>query len=102
MDEFELVSRAEGLPVFAFTTSEEVPFDVHEVSEAMRARGWLLPAYQLPPALDHMSVLRIVVRNGLSRDLAAILVDDLHHVAERLSHPQSLRRPGEERQGFHH
>jgi glutamate decarboxylase len=102
MDEFELISRAEGLPVFAFTTSGDVPFDVHDVSDAMRARGWLVPAYQLPPAMDDTSVLRIVVRNGLSRDLAGILVDDFHHVTERLAHPRSLRRPGDEHKGFHH
>jgi len=102
MDEFELISRADGIPVFAFRTSGDVPFDVHDVSDAMRARGWLVPAYQLPPAMDHTSVLRIVVRNGLSHDLAGILVDDLRHVAERLAHPRSLRRPGDERKGFHH
>jgi glutamate decarboxylase len=100
MDAFECVSKAEGLPVFAFTTSDKVSFDVHDVSDAMRVRGWLVPAYQLPPALEETSVLRIVVRNGLSRDLAGMLIRDLEHTVERLSHPSS--HPAPRRKSFSH
>jgi glutamate decarboxylase len=102
MDQFELVSRAYNLPVFAFAARAGTGIDVHDVSEAMRARGWLVPAYPLPPAMDDTSVLRVVVRNGLSRDLAVMLVDDIGHVAERLAHPAASAPTGQRRTGFHH
>jgi glutamate decarboxylase len=50
---------------------------VFDLSERLRQRGWLVPAYTFPADLQDTAVLRIVVRNGLSRDLAGCLIDDL-------------------------
>jgi glutamate decarboxylase len=102
LDVFALVSRAEGIPVFAFRLSETVPFSVYDVSEALRARGWLVPAYTLPPALEDVSVLRVVVRNGLSRDLADMLLEDLRAAVKRLTESRSGRRSPPAPAGFHH
>ena len=52
-------------------------YTVFDVSERLRQRGWLVPAYTFPANLQDVAVLRIVVRNGFSRDLAGLLVDDL-------------------------
>jgi glutamate decarboxylase len=81
---FELVSAGDGIPAFAFRLRAGTGYTVFDVSEHVRTRGWTLPAYRMPPALDDVAVLRIVVRNGFSRDLAGDLVDDLHRVVERL------------------
>ena len=96
---FRLISRGEGIPAFAFTTTAEADFDVYDVSERLRTRGWIVPAYKLPPALDTIDVLRIVVRNGFSRDLAAILLADLRTTIDRLSQKDG-REP--DRTAFHH
>jgi len=45
-----------------------------------------------------VAVLRIVVRNGFSRDLASLLVEDLKRVDERLR----SAHPGRVDVGFHH
>ena len=80
---FELVSDGSGIPAFAFRIGD-APYTVYDVSAALRVRGWLVPAYTMPPALEHVAVLRIVVRNGFSRDLASLLLEDLKRVDERL------------------
>jgi glutamate decarboxylase len=95
---FQLVSAGEGIPAFAFRIGD-APYSVYDVSDALRVRGWLVPAYTMPPALDHVAVLRIVVRNGFSRDLAGMLIGDLQRVDARLRSPQ-LGRPTDV--GFHH
>jgi glutamate decarboxylase len=104
MEQFDLVSHGPGIPVVAFKMVGERGYTVYDLSETLRARGWLVPAYPMPPDMQETSVLRIVVRNGLSRDLAGILVDDLKTAVERLE-----RRGGvptataeDERAGFHH
>jgi glutamate decarboxylase len=75
---FDLISRAEHLPVFAFALkTDETRFSVFDVSRVLRERGWLVPAYAFPPDLEDLRVLRIVVRNGFSGDLADLLVGDL-------------------------
>jgi glutamate decarboxylase len=95
---FELVSKGDGIPAFAFRIGE-ASFTVYEVSEMLRSRGWLVPAYRMPPALDEVAVLRVVVRNGFSRDLAELLMDDLTRTVARLhaNHPDPATRVG-----FHH
>jgi hypothetical protein len=63
--------------------------------------------------MEDISVLRIVVRNGLSRDLARMLLSDLRQVSERLSQVASHMEPAaavalekearkKARTGFHH
>jgi len=97
LDPFELVSKGDGIPAFAFKVGR-APFTVYDVSDALRAHGWLVPAYALPPALDDVAVLRIVVRNGFSRDLAALFVDGLKAVVARLGAPHAASP----KVGFHH
>jgi glutamate decarboxylase len=98
---FQLLSRAQHLPVFAFTLkSGETHYSVFDVSRALRERGWLVPAYTMPPHLEHLAVLRVVARNGFSRDLGDLLVADLRNAITELA-----RQPGpisEPVSGFHH
>ena len=100
---FTLVSRAEGIPVFAFRLTEDAPYSVYDVSDALRTWGWLVPAYTLPPKLEDVSVLRVVVRNGFSHDLARMLLGDLQKVIRNLA-TSSPPHGGQTRarSGFHH
>ncbi|OXM46291.1 glutamate decarboxylase [Amycolatopsis alba] len=94
---FELLTRGDQLPVFAFTTKADVEgFDVFDVSRRLRERGWLVPAYTFPEHRTDLAVLRIVVRNGFTHDLADLLLDDLRRLLPELDH-----RPGR-RTAFHH
>lgn len=75
---FELITHGDELPAFAFTTRPDVStFDVFDVSRRLRERGWLVPAYRFPENRRDLAVLRVVVRNGFSHDLATIFLDDL-------------------------
>jgi len=81
---FELVSDGSGIPAFAFRLGPDAPYSVFDVSDSLRSRGWIVPAYKMPEDLEHMAVLRVVVRNGFSRDLGELFLDDLRRVVERL------------------
>jgi glutamate decarboxylase len=72
------------IPVFAFRIEGDTGFSVFDVSREIRSRGWQVPAYTLPANLEDVSVMRIVVRNGFSRDLATILLEDLERATEEL------------------
>jgi len=72
------------------------------VSERLRDRGWLVPAYTFPENRQDVAALRVVIKNGFSRDLADLLIEDLQrHVAylEKLPMPLPPKEHGE---GFHH
>jgi glutamate decarboxylase len=78
-------------------------FNLYDLADRLRTRGWLVPAYPLPPQRDDLVVQRILVRHGVSRDLAGILVDDLHRSLELLaSHPPSRSLGAQEAGGFNH
>lgn len=65
-------------------------YSVFDVS-ALREQGWLVPAYTFPADREDLAVLRIVVRNGFSHDLADLLYEAIARVLPRLraqNHPQ--------------
>ncbi|MGO8959297.1 MAG: glutamate decarboxylase [Streptosporangiaceae bacterium] len=76
---FELLSDGSDLPVLAFRLADPAAarYTVFDLSERLRQRGWLVPAYTFPANLQDVAVLRIVVRNGFSMDLADLLISDL-------------------------
>ena len=107
MGPFELLSEGKELPVFAFTLKDSVTrYSVFDISERIRSRGWLVPAYTFPANLEHVAVLRIVVKNGFSMDLAGCLLTDIREQIKTLeSYPQSptpLVGAGKPRESFRH
>jgi len=84
MTEFELLCDGSQLPVFAFAISGDPGFTIFDVSHELRADGWQVPAYTMPADAGAIAVLRVVVREGFSIDLARSLRDDLAAVLTRL------------------
>ncbi len=78
------VIGGDDLPVVCLRLAGEEPFDVFDLSETLRTRGWVVPAYRMAPDAEHVAVLRIVVREGLSRDMAEELATDVDRAVERL------------------
>ena len=99
---YRLITEGNDLPVFAFTLAPEIEnYTVFDVSDRLRQRGWLVPAYTFPANRQDLSVLRIVVRAGMTLEMADFLLDhmrDLTAFLESLDAPL----PGEHRQAFSH
>jgi glutamate decarboxylase len=86
--QFELVGEpgAEQLPLVAFKLNEERNFDEFDVASQLAAeRGWMVPAYTLPPNADHMTIMRALVKRVLGRQLANTLADDIADACQTLS-----------------
>ena len=79
---FSLISDGSDLPVFAVSVNEQANFTVFDISNKMRERGWLIPAYTFPKNREDLAVLRFVIREGFSRDMADMLLKDLRNAAE--------------------
>jgi glutamate decarboxylase len=104
LEDYRLISDGGELPVFAFTLDDPgaAGFTVYDISEKLRIRGWIVPAYPMPPGLQELSVLRVCVRNGFSRDLASIFLADLQHATDHLRHRGDPPPPDAVRASFHH
>ena len=99
---FQLITDGSELPVFAFSLKQGTGnYTVYDLSDRLRDRGWLVPAYSFPENREDLSALRVVVKNGFSRDLADLLLADLRrHIdyLEQLKSPLPQANTG----GFHH
>lgn len=89
----DLITDGSDIPVFAFRMSEEAKrmtnYTVFDLSERLRDRGWQVPAYTFPRKCEHIAALRIVVKEGFNRDMADMLLDDIHrHVDWFKAHPE--------------
>jgi len=100
MDDFHVISDGSALPVVAFETAPHTPFSVFDVSDELRQGGWQVPAYTMPPDAEDVAVLRIVVREGFSIDLADGLLEDLRTAVEQLRRRQPKESSG--RRAFSH
>jgi glutamate decarboxylase len=99
---FRLISRGDQVPAFAFTTATHITtFDVFDVSRRLRERGWQVPAYTFPADRTDLNVLRIVVRNGFTQDLADLFLSDLRRLLPELQ-AQPAPLPAARNTGFHH
>ncbi|GKV20303.1 hypothetical protein SLEP1_g30452 [Rubroshorea leprosula] len=81
---FNIISKDNGVPLVAFSLKDNSRHDEFEVSETLRRFGWIVPAYTMPPDAQHVTVLRVVIREDFSRTLAERLVMDIVRVLQEL------------------
>ncbi len=75
----------EQLPLVAFNLAGDEPFDEFDIAWQVAAeRGWMLPAYTMPPEAQHVNMLRALVKLNLTHALVNTLVDDIHAACETL------------------
>ena len=92
IDGLELVTDGSLFPVVALRASDPEAIDLAALSHKLRERGWIVPAYTLPPDAEHITVLRIVVKENFSRDMVGMLAGDVRGGLKILEQGHS-RRP---------
>ncbi|AMM21471.1 glutamate decarboxylase [Frondihabitans sp. PAMC 28766] len=91
-----------GIPAVAWTLRSgdggaDPAWNLFDLAEELRTRGWLVPAYTLPADQQEVVLQRIVVRHGLSVDMADLLLVDLAAAIAKLDSrpPSRSLAPGE-------
>lgn len=82
---FEVLNPRLPEPVVTFRLRDGADFDAFHLSDKLREHGWIVPAYALPPDAAHVSALRVVVRNDMSRDKIEILARHIGEACDYLS-----------------
>ncbi|MDA0252048.1 MAG: glutamate decarboxylase [Actinomycetota bacterium] len=83
-EHFEVVSDGSAIPVVACRLAGDFGYTEFDVSAGLRTYGWQVPAYTMPDGAEDIAVLRVVVREGFSADLARSLAADLRAVLAKL------------------
>ena len=68
-----------GIPALCWKLkdSDDSGYTLYDFAGVLRSRGWQVPAYSMPANREDLVIQRILVRHGVSRDLASLLLDDM-------------------------
>jgi glutamate decarboxylase len=105
---FELLCDSEpttGIPTVTWRIAPgaDPGFTLFDLADRLRTSGWQVPAYTLTGEASDIPVQRILVRQGVTRDLATILLNDMRDaIAHFDKHPRSVPMTAEESSGFSH
>ncbi|MEP2029844.1 MAG: glutamate decarboxylase [Paracoccaceae bacterium] len=106
---FEIVydgDKRQGIPALCWKLKESAEmtgYSLYDLADRLRMRGWQVPAYSMPSQREDLVVQRILVRHGVSRDLGALLVDDIKRCLDYFDkHPITVPLSAREGTGYHH
>jgi glutamate decarboxylase len=97
IDGLTLLNDASQFPIVVARAEDPEKLDLTLLSRRLRERGWIVPAYTLPANAEHITVLRLVVKENFSRDMADILAHDVRAAIHTLEHDPSTRAKRERR-----
>ncbi|BDZ66595.1 hypothetical protein [Methanobacterium ferruginis] len=80
---FELINKNIIVPLVAVNLKDE-DYTVFQVSDKLREKGWIVPAYTLPKDAEDVAVLRIVIKENFGRDMVEMFLSDLMEVCDKL------------------
>lgn len=99
-------SSDNGIPALTWALKkgyQNDSFTLYDLADRLRSRGWQVPAYSMPSHREDLVVQRILVRHGMSNDLAGLLIADLKRTLEALEkNPVTQPLTAEEAGGFNH
>ena len=85
-------------PLFIWALKPEyeknAKWTLYDLQDKLMQHGWMVPAYSMPKNIEDMVVMRIVVRQGMSRDMADMLIGDIKNAVaelEKLEYPTPTR-----------
>lgn len=74
--------------------AKSAKWTLYDLQDKLSQHGWMVPAYTLPSKLEDYVVMRVVVRQGFSRDMADMLLGDIKNAIaelEKLDFPTPTR-----------
>ena len=95
---FKNYSKTLDNPLFIWRLDPEyeknAKWTLYDLQDKLMMSGWMVPAYSMPKDIEDMIVMRIVVRQGMSRDMADMLIEDIKNAVaefEKLEYPTTSR-----------
>jgi len=97
LDGLQVLTDGSQFPIVAVRATDPKALDLLATSHLLRERGWIVPAYPLPANAEHITVMRMVIKENFSRDMVDMLAHDirsaLHAQAKGTPATMNPRRP---------
>ncbi len=88
---FEVINKSITFPIVTVQLLN-CDFTVFHLSEKLRQKGWIVPAYTLPANAEDIAVLRMVVKESFSKDMVEMLYTDVMEAVKKLEESEEERR----------
>ncbi len=96
-EQLELLNDGSRYPIVIVRATDPEKLDLTLLTQLLRVRGWIVPAYTLPPNAEHITVMRMVIKENFSRDMVDILAHDVKTAIHTLEHGPAPRSEREKR-----
>jgi glutamate decarboxylase len=92
---FEIIYDGDGgIPGLCWKLKDGAAgFTLYDVADRLRERGWLVPAYSMPPNREDLVIQRILIRHGFTREMGEELLVEMKRTVAELKHPAGRRVP---------
>jgi glutamate decarboxylase len=81
---FHLINSGAYTPCCSVSLKDESQFNAADLVQVLAQRGWIIPAFSMPPDAQSVNVMRMNVKETFSRDMADILVGDIKAALKKL------------------
>ena len=85
-------------PIFVWRMDDDyqksAKWTLYDLQDKLAQKGWMVPAYTMPANIEKMVVMRVLCKQGFSRDMADQLLDDIRFAVdslEKLEYPTTSR-----------
>ena len=106
MEHFDIIYDGKGgLPGACWKLKDGMKhgFSLFDLSDKLRARGWQVASYSLPPDCKDVVIQRVLVRNGFNKDMADLLLEDFRRSIKYFEkNPVAHSMTEEDAGGYHH
>jgi len=82
---FDIIDKA-NMPLVAFALKDDSSFSVFDLQERLKGHGWIVPAYTCPTGATNLKIMRVVVKQNFSYDMADLLIKDIQAAFVYLDH----------------
>ncbi len=103
---FEFINTGDpkaGIPAVCFRVKDgaDLPCSLFDLSAKLLERGWQVPAFNLIDDASDIPIIRIMVRQGVSMDMARLLIDDMQRAIAFFDKRPVVKPLTEEELGSH-
>lgn len=82
---FHFISDGNDLPILCYEKIKDTDWDLYDLSDHLRMRGWQVPTYPMSKNLDNMIVQRIVCRSDFGMNVAVEFIEDFNDSIDELN-----------------
>jgi len=88
---FEVINQELHFPLVTVKL-KNTDYTVFQLSDKLREKGWIVPAYTLPKNADDIAVLRMVIKENFGRDMVDDFLDDINKACTSLESEEKKER----------